>query len=61
MVRAAAGVAAVALGEQDLAVAYQEQVHVHDGSLRLSHARERYRSPPAGLAGLAAVRGRLAP
>jgi hypothetical protein len=46
------GVAAVALGEQDLAVADEEQVDLHDGSLRWSHARGRYRSWPTGLARL---------
>jgi hypothetical protein len=46
----ATGVAAVALGEQDLALADEEQVDVHDGSLRLSHARGQYRSPPTGAA-----------
>jgi len=46
------GVAVVALGEQDLAVADEEQVDVHEGSLWLSHARGQYRSRPAGFARL---------
>jgi hypothetical protein len=52
-VPASGGVAAVALGEQDLAIADEERVDVGDGWPRWSHARGQYRSRLTGLARLA--------